>query len=90
MASLLATGSQGRLIAVLSEKGYSQVVATLSIMKAGYAYLPLHVDWPLGRVHEVLKQGGVELVLLSRKMAAHEETYASLVNEYEVLIIEDA
>ncbi|WP_162263058.1 non-ribosomal peptide synthetase [Legionella cincinnatiensis] len=90
VASLLATGSQGRLIAVLSEKGYSQVVATLSIMKAGYAYLPLHVDWPLGRVHEVLKQGGVELVLVSRKMAAHEETYASLVNEYEVLIIEDA
>lgn len=89
-ARILSTHCQGRLVAVLSKKGYNQVVSTLSIMKAGFAYLPLHVDWPLGRLQDVLKQGQVELVLISQQMALVNELYASLAKDYEVLIIEEA
>ncbi len=87
-AHILALGTKACLIAVLSEKGYTQVVSSLSIMKAGHAYLPLHVDWPLGRMGEVLKQGGVRLVLLSQKMAADKALYAFLAQEFKVLMIE--
>src|SRR5260364_434351 len=42
------------LIGILSEKGYNQVLAVLAILKSGHAYLPLSIDWPLGRLDEVL------------------------------------
>ncbi len=56
-----------QLIGILSEKGYQQVVSTLGIMKSGAAYLPLHVEWPLKRMKEVLKEGKVSLLLVSRR-----------------------
>ena len=55
-----AAGQQ-RLVAILSEKGYYQVVAACAIMRSGQAYLPLHIDWPLGRIEAVLKEGGVHV-----------------------------
>ncbi|MDC0535792.1 amino acid adenylation domain-containing protein, partial [Francisellaceae bacterium] len=57
---------KNHLIGVLSEKGVNQVMATLGIMAAGGAYLPLHVDWPRGRCDEVLSEGQVQTVLISQ------------------------
>ncbi|GHT98893.1 hypothetical protein FACS1894126_4770 [Alphaproteobacteria bacterium] len=73
------------LIGILSEKGYNQVVSTLSIMKSGHAYLPLHVDWPEGRIEEVLFSAGVGTLLVSRKTKISRE----LGKKFHLLFIED-
>ncbi|MED7818926.1 MULTISPECIES: non-ribosomal peptide synthetase [unclassified Francisella] len=79
----------GRLIGVLSEKGYQQVVSTLGIMQSGSAYLPLHVDWPRGRCDEVLSEGNVETVLLSNTEFNGCIKGSDIEVKYNWLIIED-
>lgn len=77
------------LIGILSEKGYQQVIATIGIMRSGAAYLPLHVDWPTGRIDEVLKQGMVTAVLISQS-AFHKYIKNSVIEfVYKWLIIEE-
>ncbi|MBP2478398.1 amino acid adenylation domain-containing protein [Crossiella equi] len=54
------------VVGVLAEKGYPQVVATLGVMKSGSAYVPMNVEWPNGRIGEVLAQAGADTLLVSR------------------------
>lgn len=85
---LLGFNQADTLIAILAEKGANQVVSSLGIMFAGYAYLPLNVDWPVERVDEVLTGGSVRLLLISSKMAARfNQTLLS--QKYQLIIIED-
>ncbi len=77
------------LIGVLCEKGYSQVISTLSIMKSGHGYLPLHVEWPVFRIVEVLKQGGVKWLLLTRNQYSNETARSILASEFRLLVVED-
>ena len=76
-----------RLAAVLSGKGYNQVLGTMSIMKAGFGYLPLNVDWPQARMDEILIQSGAQVLLISR------EQYIKLrhkfADKYLLIVIED-
>lgn len=51
------------LIAVVMEKGWEQVVATLGILKSGAAYLPIDPFYPEERRQEILKDGNISLVL---------------------------
>ncbi|MFO0318858.1 MAG: amino acid adenylation domain-containing protein, partial [Neisseriaceae bacterium] len=91
--SLLASylcGSRGKLVGILSEKGYNQAVAALAIMKSGHGYLPLNIEWPLNRVFEVLEVGEVNTLLISKKQS--EDSYYNielLCNKYDLIIIED-
>lgn len=86
---ILRNANNSRLIGVLSEKGYNQVVATLSIMKAGYGYLPLNVEWPVSRIGEVLEQGNVETLLISKAQYSRYAIKDSLSKRYRLLVIED-
>jgi amino acid adenylation domain-containing protein/thioester reductase-like protein len=79
----------GKLIAVLCEKGYHQALATLAIMKSAHAYLPLHVDWPTGRLLDVLAEGGVDYVLVSRQITGDAALVAALSERHQLFIIED-
>ncbi|QIV96009.1 amino acid adenylation domain-containing protein [Allofrancisella inopinata] len=79
----------GKLIGVLSEKGYKQVVATLGIMQSSSAYLPLNVDWPRGRCDEVLSEGNVDTVLLSNSEFNGCIKGSDIEDKYNWLIIED-
>nr|CCA29202.1 non-ribosomal peptide synthetase [Myxococcus xanthus] len=72
------------LIAVLSEKGYLQVVATLAIMKSGAAYLPLNSEWPAGRIDEVMVQANTPVILASRAQLERDEIQA-LAGRYQLL-----
>ncbi len=81
--------STNHLIGVFSEKGYQQVVSTLGIMQSGAAYLPLHIDWPSDRCNEVLEQGKVKTVLVSRTQFNHQIKSSNLEFKYTWLIIED-
>lgn len=43
------------LVAIVMEKGWEQIVAAISILKAGAAYLPIDPSFPEERVHLLLK-----------------------------------
>jgi amino acid adenylation domain-containing protein len=74
-------------VGVLAEKGYFQMLAATAIMKAGTAYVPMNVEWPLGRIGEVLAQAGVRTVLMSR--AQYERAQGRLPGNLRLLVIED-
>ncbi|MFI6041783.1 amino acid adenylation domain-containing protein [Nocardia sp. NPDC051321] len=63
----------GALVAVVTEKGWEQVVAVLATLLCGAAYLPLAPDLPAARLAGVLDQAGATVVLtqtrLQRKVA---------------------
>ncbi len=52
-----------QLVAVVMEKGWEQIVAVLGVLQAGAAYLPIDPALPLERLHYVLTDGDVHLVL---------------------------
>lgn len=81
--------AKGRLIAILSEKGYQQVVAALGIMQCGAAYLPLNISWPLKRCNEVLLEGQVSTVLVSAKQFKNMVQGQAIENKFTWLIIEE-
>ena len=84
-----ADGHTGKLIAVLCEKGYHQALATLAVMQAAHAYLPLHVDWPAARLLDVMAEGEVTYLLISRQSAADQALRAALSASHRLLVIED-
>jgi amino acid adenylation domain-containing protein len=51
------------LVAVVMEKGWEQVIATLAILKSGAAYLPINPALPAERISYLLSQGEVSLAL---------------------------
>ncbi len=79
----------GLLIAVLSEKGYNQVVSTISIMASGHAYLPLNTDWPADRIIDILTQGFVKTILISREISKNTDLIGKISYKYNLVIIED-
>ena len=54
---------RNQLIAVVMERGWEQVVATVSILNAGAAYLPIDPNWPIERIAHLLDIGDVDIVL---------------------------
>ncbi|WP_433444169.1 non-ribosomal peptide synthetase/MFS transporter [Nonomuraea sp. CA-141351] len=57
-AELRAAGAgPGRLVAVVMERGWEQVVAVLAINAAGAAYLPIDADLPDQRRFELIERG---------------------------------
>ncbi|TMP83842.1 hypothetical protein CWC05_19450, partial [Pseudoalteromonas ruthenica] len=77
------------LIAVLSEKRALQVIAVLGSIKAGKAYLPLNIDWPIGRINEVLVEGGVSRVLVSQTQYAQLIKSSDIFDKYQWIVLED-
>ncbi|MFI7516754.1 amino acid adenylation domain-containing protein, partial [Micromonospora echinofusca] len=68
----------GQLVGVLLDRGWKQVVATLAVLHAGGAYLPLDPDWPAERVARVLERAGAGLVLTGSDRVALPEGVARL------------
>jgi amino acid adenylation domain-containing protein len=52
-----------RLVAVAMERGWQQVVATLGILYAGGAYLPIDPSLPAERIAHILERAQADLVL---------------------------
>jgi amino acid adenylation domain-containing protein/thioester reductase-like protein len=52
-----------QLVAVVMEKGWEQIAAVLGVMQSGAAYLPIDPALPLERLHYLLNDGEVHLVL---------------------------
>ncbi|HKX30429.1 MAG TPA: amino acid adenylation domain-containing protein, partial [Blastocatellia bacterium] len=51
------------VVGVYLERGIGMVAALLGIVKAGGAYLPLDPDYPESRLHELMRAGGVRMVI---------------------------
>jgi amino acid adenylation domain-containing protein len=51
------------LVAVVMEKGWEQVVATLGVLQSGAAYLPIDPELPRERIWYLLRHGEVRQVL---------------------------
>jgi amino acid adenylation domain-containing protein/non-ribosomal peptide synthase protein (TIGR01720 family) len=78
---------RNHLVAVLCEKGVSQAAATLGIMMAGAAYLPVNVEWPTGRINDVLIEGNItHLVVSEAEWLLIKDT--TLINDYTIHRIE--
>ncbi|UJR18561.1 hypothetical protein I4U23_005468 [Adineta vaga] len=52
-----------QLIGILMKKGWEQVVACLSILISGGAFLPLDIDSPYDRLSSVIQQTNVNIIL---------------------------
>ncbi len=52
-----------RLVAVVMEKGWQQVVAVLGILHAGAAYLPINSSYPQNRIDQLLHLGEVSIAV---------------------------
>ncbi len=59
-----------QLIAVVMEKGWEQVVATMGILYSGAAYLPIAADLPVERVLLLVEQGEVDIILTTPEIEA--------------------
>src|SRR5262249_55771714 len=57
-----------QLIGVVMEKGWEQVVATLAIMYAGAAYLPISAETPNARLRDLLHDAQVDVVLTQSQL----------------------
>jgi amino acid adenylation domain-containing protein len=52
-----------RLVGVVMEKGWEQVVAVLGVLRSGAAYLPVDPRWPRERQWHLLERGEVSVVV---------------------------
>lgn len=75
-----------RLVAVVMEKGWQQVVAVLAILKAGGAYLPIPSDLPRDRWWYLLSHGEVSLAVTQSHLAEELEWPAGV----RCVLVEDA
>ena len=58
-----------RLVAVVMDKGWEQVVAVLAVLEAGAAYLPVDAGLPAERIARLLELGEVSIALLQPGIA---------------------
>ena len=61
---------RGELVAVVMNKGWEQVAATLGIMNSSAAYMPIDPALPDQRVRTLLKEGRVTTVITTSDLAA--------------------
>ncbi|HEV2989111.1 MAG TPA: amino acid adenylation domain-containing protein [Candidatus Angelobacter sp.] len=70
-------------VAILLERSVEMVVATLAVLKAGGAYLPLHSDYPLERMTLIMEEAGASVLLLDRATARRG------LNHSQVIVVDD-
>lgn len=59
----------GDLVGILMEKSADQIAAVLGVLKAGCAYLPLHVEHPVARNAVIIRNAGANAVITDRSPA---------------------
>ncbi len=72
-------------VAILMERSVQTVVATLAVLKAGGAYLPLHPAYPMERMRRIMEDACASVLLIDRATADR----ALVLPEIEVINAED-
>jgi amino acid adenylation domain-containing protein/non-ribosomal peptide synthase protein (TIGR01720 family) len=70
-------------VPILMERSVDMVVATLAVLKAGGAYLPLHPAYPVERMRLIMEEAGAAVLLLDRATADRGVT------DREVIVVDD-
>ncbi|CAN5483204.1 hypothetical protein BH09BAC3_BH09BAC3_33930 [soil metagenome] len=61
---LVASGAlPNKLVGIVMEKGWEQIVSVLGVLRAGAAYLPIDASWPKDRRDYLLEHAQVDIVL---------------------------
>jgi amino acid adenylation domain-containing protein/non-ribosomal peptide synthase protein (TIGR01720 family) len=77
---LISTGVKSEtVVGILMERSVDMVVATLAVLKAGGAYLPLHSAYPLERMRLIMEEAGASALLLDRATASRGLTYTKVI-----------
>ena len=66
-------------VAILMERSVDMVVATLAVVKAGGAYLPLHPAYPAERMNLIMEEAGASALLLDRTTAKRGLNHSQLI-----------
>ncbi|HVG91921.1 MAG TPA: amino acid adenylation domain-containing protein, partial [Alphaproteobacteria bacterium] len=66
-------------VAILMERSVDILVATLAVLKAGGAYLPLHPAYPLERMRLIMEETCVPVLLLDRTTAKRGLSHSELI-----------
>lgn len=85
---LIVIYKSSKLIGVLSETSYIQIVAATAIMKIGCAYLPLYHGRDITCLDTILTEGGVKVVLLSRIQYEREVIRKQLEGRYTLVVVD--
>ncbi|HEY2494992.1 MAG TPA: amino acid adenylation domain-containing protein [Paenibacillus sp.] len=57
-------GEADQLIGIMAERSLDMIIGIMAIMKAGGAYVPIDPEYPADRIHYMLEDSGVHLLLL--------------------------
>lgn len=78
-------------VAILMERSVDMIVATLAVLKAGGAYLPLHSAYPLERMRLIMEEADASALLLDHSTAGRglAHTKAIVVDQDPTLATED-
>jgi amino acid adenylation domain-containing protein/non-ribosomal peptide synthase protein (TIGR01720 family) len=66
-------------VAILMERSVDMVVATLAVLKAGGAYLPLHSAYPLERMNLIMDEARAAVLLLDRATAKRGLSHSQII-----------
>ncbi|MEN5196995.1 amino acid adenylation domain-containing protein [Sphingobacterium faecium] len=58
------------MIAIHIERSIDMVVSILGILKAGYAYLPLSLDYPSGRINKIIEKSQAKILITKDSVAS--------------------
>lgn len=70
-------------VAILMERSVDILVATLAVVKAGGAYMPLHSAYPQERIRLLMEGTGAQVLLLDRSTAKH------ALGHVQVIVVDD-
>ena len=59
----------GQIVALMVERSFAMIIGILAILEAGAAYLPIAPDSPPDRTAYLLRDGGVQVLLVHSKTA---------------------
>src|SRR5690606_34821988 len=77
----LGTGAERR-VGLLAERGVDLVIGTLGILKAGAAYVPLDPDYPTERMHYILDDARISVMLMQRQLESQVDVPSRLERVY--------
>ena len=81
------------LVAIVMEKGWEQVAATLGVLFSGAAYLPIDPEWPTERIHHLLRHAEAHVVLtqpwLDTRLSWPEDVRRLVVSEERLAGVSD-
>jgi amino acid adenylation domain-containing protein len=79
---------RGSFVPFLMDRSIEVPIAMLAIMKAGAAFVPLDIHWPIERIKQILKELGNEVILVNQTTPYEQEVVGCpflAVNEQTVI-----